>query len=56
MITNSWTAGQIEFMVNMENNTKEDSMSDHEHNLNLSAGDELNSGTTAFLNETRAKL
>ena len=56
MITNSWTPGQIEFMVNMENNTKEDSMSDHEHNLNLSAGDELNSETKAFLNETRAKL
>ena len=31
-------------------------MSDHEHNLNLSAGDELNSETKAFLNETRAKL
>ena len=56
MITNSWTPGQIEFMVNMENNTKEDSMFDHEHNLNLSAGDELNSETKAFLNETRAKL
>jgi hypothetical protein len=56
MITNSWTPGQIEFMVSMENNTKEDSMSDHEHNLNLSAGDELTSETKAFLNETRAKL
>ena len=31
-------------------------MSDHEHNLNLSAGDELNSEAKAFLNETRAKL
>ncbi len=31
-------------------------MSDHEHNLNLSATDELTSGTKAFLNETRAKL
>ena len=31
-------------------------MSDYEHNLNLSAGDELNSETKAFLNETRAKL
>jgi len=56
MITNSWTPGQIEFMVNMENNTKEDSMSDHEHNLNLSAGDELTSETKALFNETRAKL
>ena len=56
MITNSWTPGQIEFMVNMGNNTKEDSMSDHEHNLNLSANDELTSKTKMFLNETRAKL
>jgi hypothetical protein len=56
MITNSWTPRQIEFMVNMENNTKEDSMSDHEHNLNLSAGDELTSETKALFNETRAKL
>jgi hypothetical protein len=43
-------------MVNMENNTKEESMSDHKHNLNLSAFDELTSETKAFLNETRAKL
>jgi len=40
----------------MENHTKEDSMSDHEHTLNLLAIDELSLETKAFLNETRAKL
>jgi hypothetical protein len=46
----------MKFMVNMENNTKEDSMSDHEHNLNLSAIGELNSETKVFLNETKDKF
>jgi hypothetical protein len=43
-------------MVNMESHTKEDSMSDHEHDFNLSAIGELTFETKAFLNETRAKL
>jgi hypothetical protein len=43
-------------MVNMENNIKEDSMSDHERKLKLLAIDELNPETKAFLNETKDKL
>lgn len=40
----------------MENNTKEDSMSEHEHNLTRLANGELTAETKVLLQETRGKL
>jgi hypothetical protein len=43
-------------MISMENYTKEDSMSEHEHDLTRLANGELTAETKEFLQETRNKL